>query len=67
MKQLLFVMSFLLLSTQLFSQQNARNGYYYAPTGEIKMFVVFADVVNDTLATQFPTGSLDVFPNMRMR
>lgn len=47
-------MSFVLLATQLFSQQNARNGCYYAPTGEIKMFVVFADVVNDTFSDPIP-------------
>lgn len=62
MKQLLFVMSFVLLSTQLFSQQNARNGCYYAPTGEIKMFVVFADVVNDTFSDPIPNWQPGCLP-----
>ena len=44
------IIFFYLNATLLFSQQNARNGYTYSPTGEIRLFVVFADVVDDTIS-----------------
>ena len=40
------IIFFYLNATLLFSQQNVRNGYTYSPTGEIRLFVVFADVVD---------------------
>lgn len=54
MKRLLLIMTFCLTTTQIHSQQNARNGYTYAPTGEIRLFIVFADVVNDTFSGTIP-------------
>lgn len=48
------IIFFYLNATLLFSQQNARNGYTYSPTGEIRLFVVFADVVDDTISGDIP-------------
>lgn len=50
MRKVFLITVLVLISSNLFSQQNAKNGYTYSPTGEIRLFVVFADVVDDTIS-----------------
>jgi hypothetical protein len=50
MRKVFLITVLVLISSNLFSQQNARNGYTYSPTGEIRLFVVFADIVDDTIS-----------------
>lgn len=61
MKKILFIIMFTQIVSHLFSQESARYGYSCSPSGEMKMFVVFADVVDDTLSMSIPrwqAGSL---------
>ena len=39
---------FILLPLIAFPQKNARNGKGYPPTGDLRLFIVFADVVTDS-------------------
>lgn len=66
MKIFLVAILFVLASCQVSAQQNARNGCTYPSIGEIRMFVVFADVVDDTFSRPipyWPQGSLPEYAN----
>jgi hypothetical protein len=46
MKKLILTI-FLLQAYWLFAQNSSRNGYYFAPSGTVRAFFVFAEVIND--------------------
>lgn len=66
MKIFLVAILFVLASCQVSAQQNARNGHWNSPIGEIRLFVVFADVIDDTCSLDFPqwpTGNIPLDAN----
>lgn len=62
MKKILIVILLALICQNTFAQQNARNGLSYSPFGEIRMFMVFADIVDDTFSRPIPHWPQDSIP-----
>lgn len=61
-KQLVIVAMVMLFQYNVFPQQNAHDGQWYSPYGEIRMFVVFADVVDDTNTSHVPFWNSGCLP-----
>lgn len=59
--QVLFVALVLLITTQLYAQQNSTFGKYYTPKGKLKVLVVFLsrDGEQDTIVNNWPNGTGD--------
>ncbi|MEG2178860.1 MAG: hypothetical protein RRY15_08305, partial [Bacteroidales bacterium] len=55
MKKYVYLLILTFFVNVSFAQQNARNGYYIAPIGQIRILVVFAEAVGDPLYNE-PLG-----------
>lgn len=63
MKKPLFILTMLIMSLSAIGQQNARNGCSYPTSGELRFFIVFADVVDDTLTGIIPHWNAGALPD----
>ena len=52
----------MLYQYNVFSQQNAHNGKWFSPYGEIRIFMVFADIVDDTNTSPVPLWDSGCLP-----
>jgi hypothetical protein len=51
------------------AQENSRNGKEFCPNGLFRVFIVFADVTDDTLSFELPgwtAGQLPIYANNRL-
>lgn len=61
MRKILLVLFIIAISMSISAQENARNGHAYSPQGTLRLFIVFADIVDDPYSDSiwaWPIGQL---------
>ena len=63
MRKKLICLAFVLSALCTNAQENSRNGYTYAPYGTLNIFVVFADIIDDTCTAIIPNWNSGELPS----